>query len=363
MIATLTIGKPTPRRCQLEKVQEKKMGWEVAREVEAVKSSMGDRAVLESHQIRTMGIYALFFVGLFGVAWWLAGNPFEFTQRIPSDYVKAKDWVGTNSWSIVWAVVFTCAFFEFMDSAGGMGYGTALTPLMLMMGFDPKQVVPCVMITEMFTGLIAGMVHKEFENVEWKFGPMNETTKMVVVVSLIGMGMVAFSIIGTYGILQVGKFWIKLYVAVLLVVMGVCSLLTAKRYSNYRPKWMFLFAALAGFNKGIGGGGYGPVVTVGGLLAGVPVKSMVAITSFAEGFTCLFAVIVWFAMVSAGVVVDYMLLPSFVIGTVIAAVGAPYVTRIFPEKFWKIVVPLYCCMLAAYAFYKLWPDIQKRLLS
>src|SRR5690606_26268186 len=132
-------------------------------------------------------------------------------------------------------------------SAGGMGYGTALTPLMLMMGFDPKQVVPCVMITEMFTGLIAGMVHKEYENVEWKFGPMNETTKMVVVVSLIGMGMVAFSIIGTYGILQVGKFWIKLYVAVLLVVMGVCSLLTAKRYSNYRPKWMFLFAALAGF--------------------------------------------------------------------------------------------------------------------
>ena len=115
---------------------------------------------------------------------------------------------------------------------------------------------------------------------------------------------------------------------------------------------------LGGFNKGVGGGGYGPVITVGGLLAGIPVKSMVAITSLAEGATCLFAVIVWFALLTSGVVIDYMLLPSFVIGTVIAAVGAPYVTRIISEKAWKIIVPSYCCVLAIYAFYKLWPSIQ-----
>ena len=271
--------------------------------------------------------------------------------------------MGTNNWTIVWWVVLLCAFFEFMDSAGGMGYGTALTPLMLMLGFEPKQVVPCIMITEMFTGLIAGLTHGEFENVEWKFRPLNETTKLVIIVAIIGMLCVGFSITAAYKVLKVHKFWIKLYVALLLVVMGVCSLLTAKTYKNYKPKWMWLFAGLAGFNKGIGGGGYGPVVTVGGLLAGVPVKSMVAVTSLAEGLTCLFAVITWFALLSSGVVIDYLLLPSFVIGTVIAAVGAPYVTRIFPEKFWKIVVPVYCCILAVVCFWKLWPDIQKRLLS
>ena len=65
--------------------------------------------------------------------------------------VEAKGWMGTNEWQIIWFVVFICAFFEFMDSAGGMGYGTALTPLLLVAGFDPVQVAPLIMITEAFT--------------------------------------------------------------------------------------------------------------------------------------------------------------------------------------------------------------------
>jgi len=343
--------------------EQESMGWEIARKVEAEKTTIGARARLSGKQVKTLLLYCSAFLALFFVAIWLAGNPFEFTQRIPSAFVKAKDWVGTNNWMIVWWVVLVCAFFEYMDSAGGMGYGTALTPLMLMAGFDPKQIVPCVMITEAFTGLIAGLIHGEFENVQWKFKPMNETTKLFVIVAIIGMCCVGFSITAVYKVMKVHKFWIKLYVACLLIVMGVCSLLTARTFQNYRPKWMWLFAALAGFNKGIGGGGYGPVVTVGGLLAGVPVKSMVAVTSLAEGATCVFAVLTWFTLLSSGVVIDYMLLPSFVIGTVLAAVGAPFTTRIFPERFWKVVVPVYCCILAIVCFWKLWPDIQKKLLA
>jgi len=340
---------------------EKRGGWEIAREVEAAKPSMADRAAIDKEKWKSIAWYGIAFVLLFAGAVWLAGNPFEFTQRLPSAFVKAKGWVGTNEWTIVWWVVIIAAFFEYMDSAGGMGYGTALTPLLLMAGFDPKQVVPCIMITEMFTGIIAGLVHGEFDNVEWKFSPMNETTKLVVMVAITGMAASAISITAVYKIMQLHKFWIKLYVTVLLVVMGVCSVMTAKTYLKYRPGLMWLFAFVGGFNKGVGGGGYGPVITVGGLLAGVPVKSMVAVTSFAEGFTCLFAVITWFALITSGVVVDYMLMPSLVLATVIAAVAAPYTTRILPEKFWKWAVPIYCCLLAAYSFYKIWPDIQKRL--
>jgi uncharacterized protein len=287
-----------------EKAEERKMGWEVAREVEATKTTMGERAKLEWKTIRHMVYYGLSFVVLFGLSIWLAGNPFESTQRIASEYVTKHGLLGTDTWSIVWYVVFMCAIFEFMDSAGGMGYGTALTPLLLMSGFDPRQVVPLIMITEMFTGLIAGLVHGEFENVEWKFKPMNEVTKMTLVVSILGMASAGISISAVYGFFQVHKFWIKLYVAMLLIVMGACSLFTYQKNYQYRPKWMWIFATRSGFNKNIGGD-----------------------------------------------------------GTVIAAVGAPYVTRIFSEKFWKIIVPLYCCILAGYAFYKLWPDISKRLLG
>ena len=346
-----------------EKVQGKKMGWEIAREVEAQKTTMAARAKIEWKTIRRMFYYALTFIGLFAAAVWLAGNPFGFTQRLPSEYVNARGWMGTDTWTIVWYVVLLCAVFEFMDSAGGMGYGTALTPLLLMSGFDPKQVVPLIMITEAFTGLIAGLVHGEFENVEWQFRPLNEVTKMLIIVAILGMAATCLSISAVYGYFQLHKFWIRLYVAFLLIVMGVCSLMTAKKSFQYRPKYMWGFAFIGGFNKGIGGGGYGPVITVGGLLSGIPVKSMVAITSYAEGLTCVFAVMTWFVWGASGMVIDFMLLPSFVIGTVIAAVGAPYVTRIFSERFWKIVVPLYCCVLAVYAFYKLWPTIQQRLLG
>jgi uncharacterized protein len=347
----------------MEQRVEKKMGWEIARDVEATKTTMAERAKLSGEQVKSFFKYGVLFAILFVLACWLAGNPFEFTQRLPSDYVNSKGWMGTDNWTIIWWVVLLCAIFEYMDSAGGMGYGTALTPLLLMSGFDPKQVVPLIMITEMVTGLVAGIIHGEFENVEWKLRPMNETTKLVIMVAITGMLASSLSVTAVYKILQLHKFWVKLYVTVLLIVMGVCSVLTAKTYLKYRPNLMWIFAFVGGFNKGVGGGGYGPVITVGGLLAGVPVKSMVAVTSLAEGLTCLAAVITWFVLLSTGTVVDYLLLPSFVIGTILAAVGAPYTTRVIPEKFWKWSVPIYCCALAAYSFYKIWPDIQKRLLS
>ena len=345
----------------MEQKSEKKMGWEIAREVEKEKPTMGDRAIISGEKWRTLIKYAVLYVVLFFAAIWLAGNPFEWTQRIPSAFSIERGLVGTDNWTIIWWVVLLCAIFEYMDSAGGMGYGTALTPLLLTAGFDPKQVVPLVMITEMVTGLVSGLIHGEFENVEWKLRPMNETTKLMLLISITGMCATMISITAVYNYFQLHKFWIKLYVTVLLVVMGACSILTAVKYAKYRPNLMWIFAFVGGFNKGVGGGGYGPVITVGGLLSGVPVKSMVAVTSFAEGLTCFAAVVTWFALVSVGVIVDYMLLPSFVIGTVVAAVGAPYTTRIVPEVFWKWAVPIYCCILAAYSAYKMWPDIAKRL--
>jgi uncharacterized membrane protein YfcA len=345
----------------MEQKSEKKMGWEIAREVEKEKPTIGARAKIGKEKLWVAAKYLILFGILFIIAAWLAGNPFEFSQRIPSQFVREMGWAGTDSWAIVWWVVIICACFEFLDSSAGMGYGTALSPLLLSMGFDPKQVIPLIMITEMLTGFTAGLIHGEFENVEWKWHPMNETTKMVTVVALIGMASTFIAISSIYAYFELAKFWIKVYVAVLLIMMGVTALYTSRTWEKYHPRWMWGFALLAGFNKGVGGGGYGPVVTVGGVIAGVPVKSMVAITSYAEAFTCVAANVTWFALLSTGMIVDYMLLPSMVLGTLLAAFAAPYMTRIFPEKLWKWVIPVYCCGLAIYAFYKIWPDLAARL--
>jgi len=343
----------------MEKV-EKRDGWEVARELEADKT-LFERFVPEWKQIKgaLLGIAALFLVFLLG--WWLAGNPFDATQRIPSAVVKAHGWVGTNQWAIIWSVVLVAMFFEFMDASAGMGFGTALTPLLLVMGFDPKQIVPAVMIQQGTAGLVGAFLHREFENVEWKFKPMSETIRLWLIISIVGCIAVTFSITAVYAYLHVAKIWIKLYVAVLLLMMGVISLYQGRKDKPYRPKKMFGFAALAGFNKGVGGGGYGPVVTIGGLMSGVPVKSMLAVTAICEGTVSTFAILVWLALLSGGVVIDYILLPSLMIATIFSAVAAPYMIRVFPEKLWKIVVPSYCVVVAVLCFWKIVPEVYKKL--
>ena len=74
----------------------KRDGWEIAREVEAAKPTIGDRAIIDKEKWKTIAWYGIAFVLLMAGAVWLAGNPFEFTQRLPSTFVKAKGWVGTN---------------------------------------------------------------------------------------------------------------------------------------------------------------------------------------------------------------------------------------------------------------------------
>jgi len=248
-----------------------------------------------------------------------------------------------------------------MDASAGMGFGTALTPLLLVVGFDPKQIVPVVMIQQGAAGLVGAFLHREFENVEWKFSPMSETVKLWLIIGGTGVLFNVVAVVGVYKIFAIGKIWIKVYVALLLLMMGVVSLITAKKERPYKPGKMVMWAALAGFNKGVGGGGYGPVVTIGGLMAGVPVKSMMAVTAISEGTVSTLSVVTWLALLGSGVTIDYILLPSFMLATMFSAVAAPYMTRVFPEKAWKIVVPSYCLCLTAYAFYKIIPDIMKKL--
>jgi len=66
-------------------------------------------------------------------------------------------------------VIMLAFFFELMDSSAGMGFGTGLTPLLLLIGYEPLQVVPILLISESVTGFTTGIFHHEFENVKFIF--------------------------------------------------------------------------------------------------------------------------------------------------------------------------------------------------
>lgn len=257
------------------------------------------------------------------------------------------------------AVIVLAFPFETVDSAAGMGFGTALTPLLLAMGYDPLAVVPTLLIVQAITGLVTASAHHEFQNVQFSIrnGP-NEATKLMLLIALFGVAAVIVSIVLVYLTFKLPTPIIESYVAILVLVMGIVAL--AHRFligggkTAFRPKRMIGFAALAGVNKGIGAGGYGPVVTLGQLYAGVYEKSAAAITSLAEAWVSIAGAITFFAITAAGVKLDLDLLPSVLAGSLLAAIGSPYLVRILPNRIISYLIPGYAVVIAAVLIAKLY---------
>jgi uncharacterized protein len=266
----------------------------------------------------------------------------------------------TTSWSAVQLaaafvpiVVLFAFLFETLDSAAGMGFGTALSPLLLALGYDPLAVVPVLLLSEAVTGLVTAAIHHEMSNVRFSFrGPLNEASRLSLIIAGTGVISIIASVTLTYLALDVPKSTIKAFVASLVVLMAVAAIARhfGKRRTEYRPKRMIAFAAWAAFNKGIGGGGYGPVLTLGQLYSGVYEKSAAAITSLAEGATSIAGIITFFALEAAGVKLDLRLLPSVLAGSVLAAILSPYLVRVMPNRILGYFIPAYALVLGLIAF-------------
>lgn len=250
-------------------------------------------------------------------------------------------------------VILLAFLFETMDSAAGMGFGTALAPLLFVLGYDPLAVVPVLLIAEAVTGLTCAMVHHEFENVRFSFTlPLGDATKMMLLIAAAGIIGIVSSVMLAYLAFSLSDAFIETYVTVLVLSMGVMALI--RRYLNsttaYRPKRMIGFAALAGFNKGIGGGGYGPVVTLGQIYSGIYEKSAAGITSFAEALVSIAGAFTFFAITAAGVDIDFTLLPSILAGSILAAILSPYMVRILPNRILSYLIPMYAIAIGLVAF-------------
>ena len=250
-------------------------------------------------------------------------------------------------------IILLAFLFETMDSCAGMGFGTGLTPLLLLMGYEPLQIVPILLISEAITGFTSSYFHQEFENVNFKLkGPYNKETKIMFMIAGIGCLAIILSVFITYYAIQPSKDAIKTYVAILVLVMGIIAIFKLKSKSNtFRPKLLTFFSGLAGFNKGIGAGGYGPVVMLGQLFSGIYEKTATAIVSLSEGIVCV-AGVAAFAIVplitGQLIEIDFILLPSIFTGGFFAAILSPYLVRVFPNKLWRIVIPVYAIGIGIY---------------
>lgn len=199
---------------------------------------------------------------------------------------------------------FVCGF---VDSTLGMGYGATLVPILLLLGYSPFEVVPAVLVSQVVTGFASSLVHHRLGNVHFDF--RHDTTSELHrrlghlgylprsrdarVALLLAVCSVVGSVIASLIAIRLDERLIELYVGISVAAIGVFILARHRRPSSFHWRRIVTLASLAGFNKGLSGGGYGPLVTGGQVLAGVDGKRAVAITSFAEAMASLMSIVVY----------------------------------------------------------------------
>ena len=68
--------------------------------------------------------------------------------------------------------------------------------------------------------------------------------------------------------LNVPQYWLKAIIAIIIFSVGIVTLATFRRRLRYRPAVLIALGAVAAFNKGLSGGGYGPLVTARQMVIG-----------------------------------------------------------------------------------------------
>jgi uncharacterized membrane protein YfcA len=239
---------------------------------------------------------------------------------------------------VVFLVALAC---EYLDSSLGMGYGTTLTPLLLLAGFAPLDIVPAILLSEALTGAAAGLMHQRDGNVNFLRDPRARRTTLLLI-ALSTVGAIAAAMLAV----KVSKELLTIFIATIIIAMGIVILITINRPFRYRAGGIVAVGAVAAFNKGLSGGGYGPLVTAGQVVSGLPPKHAVAITSVTESFTCVVGLAAYLAL---GREINWGLTLPLVAGALLSVPIATLTVRRMPEKGLRLVVGVVTLALGALA--------------
>lgn len=291
---------------------------------------------------------------------------------------------------------------QFIDSALGMGFGTAATPILLILGYEPSEIVPAVLLTEFIAGVVVTITHGLLKNIQFKKGQDKEEnanqkkgqekenlqekngtkqTKSMVKEKLLKKNkqkttlgrwiakllarinnltddvkviiiLSSFAILGTItaGVLSVifeyndaFTFGVKLYIGAMIFSIGVILLIFRNKELEISWSRIISLGALAGFNKGISGGGYGPLTVAGQILSGRDGTHAIASTLFSETIAVFVGTITYvlthiFVSLSRNSTISWeylQLAPYLILGAVIAAPLAALVTNKIESKWLK----------------------------
>jgi len=252
---------------------------------------------------------------------------------------------------------------EFVDSSLGMGYGTTLTPLLLLIGFNPLQVIPAILFSEFITGILAAIFHHKLGNASFDFGkdekvatgrlrflgylPRSEDAKVSYVLVVLGILGVVSAVVFS---LNVPKMVLKLYIGLMIFFIGVYIIFKINRPSKFNWRNFSIIAILSGFNKGASGGGYGPLVTGGQVVTGRGAKNAVGSTSLAEGIICLVGFLLYLLLKGN---IEWTLALPLLVGAVLSTPLSAFTVKKIQERKMKLIIGVVTVMLGILTIIKI----------
>lgn len=200
---------------------------------------------------------------------------------------------------------------EYVDATLGMGFGTILSPALIILGYLPIVFVPVLLFSQFLGGVVSSISHHNLENMHLSTEPREWQALVVFVIT----GMLGV-ILSTFSIIVLPSIYVEIYIAAAVTIMGLVMLFTNGRKFSYSPFKLAGMGLVAAFNKGISGGGYGPLTVGAQMLSDIPPRAAVAITALVEGLICIVGFIIHLVCVGLP---SIAMLASISAGAIVAA--------------------------------------------
>jgi hypothetical protein len=241
--------------------------------------------------------------------------------------LTAVELFGIHLFLLIIALAFAT---ELANALLGGGHGILLAPLLLMLGFEPLSVVPSILLAELISGILLGIAHHRLGNVDFRWG-----SNHLRVALLLGMCSIVGVVIAVSIAIRLSAIVLEAYIGTLVLLIGIVTLFTIERRFRFSWKKIVGLGIFAAFNKGISGGGYGPLVTGGQLLAGLESKQAVAITSLAKSLTCFIGIVTYLLLSEIG---DWNLAFSLTLGGVLSVPFSALLVKKMYEKSLRVFI-------------------------
>lgn len=259
----------------------------------------------------------------------------------------------------VLTLIFLALICEYIDSALGGGYGTILVPVLLILGLKNSILVPAVLFTEIWTGFSSAILHHFMGNANFhaKIDVKNGiSTKILeftpdfkVSLILAGCGIFGGGIAAIFA-LNLPNIVVKTYIGTLVIVMGFLVLLKMKWNFSWKRIWGIGF--VAAFNKGLSGGGYGPLVSSGQIVVNRNPKGAVASTSLSEAIVSISALITYIIVGKS--FMDLSLIACLLIGAMASVPFAVITVKRLPIEKLAPLIGICTILLGGITLIKTW---------